>query len=134
MFDPWIANHDEVLEAEKSFVGNGIADPSAPIYQWSAAHRIKKFELQKDKMDGFDVLACIRICLNHDLVAPYWLSIEFIKRYDAVLTCKAKSWDDDMVFGKPYRKGTNINALEKKRKFKSCGLSTSKVSSERQAD
>ncbi len=122
MFDPWTAKYEDVFDGKKGLVeellSEDFTNPANLFSQWIAASHIKRYEQIKSKMSGYDVLACIRECLNHDLVAPEWLAKEFIRRYDAVLNCRAKSWDDPKAFGKPYKKGTNIAAQRKRRNLK----------------
>jgi hypothetical protein len=112
MFDPWTASLEEAQREQESSRHDG---PDAPIFQWKAARDI---EGQKDLIesgDGFAILACVRKLMTHGLVAPAWLAYAFNKRYDAVLNCRANSWDDQNAFGRPYPKGKHLNALRKSR-------------------
>ena len=112
MFDPFTASFEEA----QALTGNDTS-PTSPLFQWASAKYINESRKRIEDGDGFEVLACIRRCVTNGLIAPTWLGKEFNKRYDAVLNCHAKSWDDDIAFGVPYKKGTHINALHKKRKF-----------------
>jgi hypothetical protein len=115
IFDPWKSSYEEAIKLQED-LGNPIG-PQAPIFQKSAADHIQSRKEQIKEGDGFEVLSCIRWCINHGLVAPIWLCKEFNKRYDSVLNLKAKSWDDKLSFGKPYKKSFNLNAA-KKEKYK----------------
>lgn len=110
MFDPW---NSTLSEAEA--LQGGSLDPSGPLFQWAAAEKIKASRQAIEKGDGFAVLACIRDVVAHGLVSPEWLANEFTRRFDVVLNCRAKSWDDPKSFGRPYPKNTRINALRKQR-------------------
>ena len=112
MFNPFTATFEEA----QALAGNDTS-PTNPIFQWADAQYINEKRKQIEEGDGFEVLACIRRCVTSGLVAPKWLGMEFNKRYDSVLNCRAKSWDDNIAFGIPYKKGMNIAALKKKRKF-----------------
>lgn len=117
MFDPWNATFEEAIQ-ESERLRSLKSDVRDPIFQLDAVNRINSQRQRVESGDGFAVLACIRACVTNDLIAPAWLAYEFNSRYDAVLNCRAKSWDDPRSFGKPYPKGTNIRALEKKRRLK----------------
>jgi hypothetical protein len=113
IFDPWKSSFDEAIKFQEE-LGHEYG-PQTPIFQKSAADHIQSRKKQIEKGDGFEVLSCIRWCINHGLVAPSWLCKEFNKRYDSVLNLKAKSWDDPLSFGKPYKKGFNLKAAEKEK-------------------
>lgn len=116
VFDPWSCS----LEAMNAFDEAStleLAHPARPLFQWHAAQAINAMRAETDA-SGFAVLACVRKCANHDLAMPEWLAHAFIRHYDAVLNCRADSWDDDAAFGKPYPKGTNLHALRKKRELR----------------
>jgi hypothetical protein len=113
IFDPWKSSYEEAISLQEK-LGNPIG-PQAPIFQKSVADHIESRKAQIKKGDGFEVLSCIKWCINHGLVSPVWLCKEFNKRYDSVLNLKAKSWDDPLSFGKPYKKGFNLNAAKKQK-------------------
>lgn len=113
MFDPFSATYDEAFE-----LSNTLDFRINPIFQWNAAQEIIKLKSEVEKGDGFTVLECIRKCVTFELIAPQWLAYAFNSKYDAVMTFRAKSWDDPKSFGKPYKKGTNINARRKERMLK----------------
>jgi len=113
MFDPWNSTFEEANSLQQSIGGIG---PTDPLFQWVAAEEIKAHQKAIQEGDGLAVLSCIRKLVTNGLVAPIWLAYAFNKRFDAVLNCNAKSWDDPMSFGAPYPKGAHINAL-KKQKF-----------------
>ena len=115
IFDPWTSSFEDALKIQEEL--GYPSDPQTPVFQKAAVEYILANKESIESGDGFEVLACIRWCINHGLVAPIWLCKEFNKRYDSVLNLKAKSWDDDLSFGKPYKKGFNLNAA-KKEKYK----------------
>lgn len=88
-------------------------DPTLPVYQFEARQRLRVMETAFERGDRGALMAAIRLCANHDLVMPSWISRGFIKGYDAVLNGRAASWDD--AFGRPYKKGTHLQSLRTKR-------------------
>lgn len=92
------------------------SNPTDPIFQFLAAMKIEEKKPAVEAGDGFAVLECISQCVTNGLVAPEWLADEFNRRYVAVLRCRASSWDSPLSFGRPYKKGTNINTRQKERK------------------
>jgi hypothetical protein len=109
MFDPFTSTFEDAAA-----LSEGANSPTSPLSQWFAAQKINKLE-HVDDLDGFAVLGAIRECITSGLVAPEWLAYAFNSRYNSVLSCRAKSWDDPKAFGLPYKKGTNIASLRKKR-------------------
>lgn len=118
-FDPWDSSLDleTVLTFHRKWLaeGKGDTDPCGPLFQADGARKVESLRSSIENGDGFSVLAAIRICLNHGLVGPEWLSYAFNRRYDQVLNCRAASWDAPKAFGKPHKKGTHLNALRKRR-------------------
>ena len=115
-FDPWSDSFEDAMrfeEAPAEEKGKNLADPTRPIFQFFAAKHIEAMRPAIEAGDGLSVLSCIRQCVTHGLVAPEWLAYAFNRRYDAVLRCRANSWDSPLSFGRPYKKGTNINARQK---------------------
>lgn len=109
MFDPWNSTFSEAEALQGDSLG-----PSSPLFQWVAAEEIKASRQAIEEGDGFAVLACIRKCVTHGLVAPEWLAYAFNRRYDAVVNFRAKSWDDPEAFGPPNKKHVRL-AAERKR-------------------
>ncbi len=114
VFDPWTANFDEAKHSQ-DVSGRDFVDPRGPLHQFFAAKQIEANKAGIDAGDGFAVLACIRTCVTHGLIAPEWLVYAFNRRYDAVLNCRVDSWDSPLAFGKPYKKGAHLAALRKAR-------------------
>jgi hypothetical protein len=112
MFDPWTASFEDAkaLQAERGF----SVDPAEPVYQWNAVQQINALKQAVDNGNGFAVLACIRDCVTHGLIAPEWLAYAFNRKYDAVLNFRAKNWDDPKAFGPPRKKHVRL-AAERKR-------------------
>lgn len=88
-FDPWTASFEDAKAAQDGREFSG--DPAEPIYQWAAVQKINERRQARDNGDGFAVLACIRNCVTHGLIAPEWLAYAFNRRYDAVLNFRAKA-------------------------------------------
>lgn len=106
-FNPWKATLDEARSAQ-AVIDEGDMGPEGPVFQFAAAQRVNARRTAVDGGNGFAVLACIRDCVTHGLVAPEWLAYAFTRRYDAVLDCHVDSWDDPSSFGKPYPKGKQL--------------------------
>ncbi len=107
------AAHEIALKADPTRSPN---DPTLPLYQWCAMEALCALEKQFISGDRTALLAAIRRCANHDLPLPSWASKAYISAYDQVLNCDEKSWD--VVFGTPYPKGANINAMSKRRNLR----------------
>jgi hypothetical protein len=113
--DPWQwpdLSPEELRELAEA--GDGPR-PGLPLFQYVAVRRCNQLRAEIDAGSGFAVLAAVRICGTHGLVMPEWLVLAFNCRYDAVLNCRAASWDDPKSFGRPYKKGAHITALRKAR-------------------
>ncbi|MBK8993994.1 MAG: hypothetical protein IPM40_21230 [Gammaproteobacteria bacterium] len=89
------------------------ADPTLPIAKVAAEYDLEAEPQRFEAGDRMALMGAMRICANHDLPMPLWVSRAFISAYDQVLNCKAKSWDT--VFGNPYPKGEHLSARRKKR-------------------
>ncbi len=113
--DPWLwEDLDADAWQELAFRSHDFG-PTSPVMQYAAVMRCKSERLAIENGDGFAVLACVRTCGTSGLTMPDWLVSAFNRKYDAVLDCRASSWDDPKAFGAPYPKGTNLNALRKRR-------------------
>lgn len=113
--DPWLWERlDSDAWQELCFKSHDFG-PTSPVGQYEAVMRCKAERLAVEKGDGFAVLACVRTCGTSGLTMPDWLVSAFNRRYDAVLNCRALSWDDPLAFGSPYPKSTNLNAIKKRR-------------------
>lgn len=113
MFDPWNSTLEEAMAAQS--INKDEYSPTSPIFQFSAAEKVKSLRERAENGDGFTILECVQQCVIRGLVAPEWLAFAFNNRYVSVLTCRAKSWDDPQSFGPPYPKGVNIKAMRKRR-------------------
>jgi hypothetical protein len=83
--------------------------------------RLDALKIQFEGGDDFALLSAIRECANFDLVMPDWVAQNYIRRFDRVLNCHVKSWDE--AFGKPYAKGAHIAALRQHRTLRLAILS-----------
>jgi hypothetical protein len=110
-FDPWTATFDEAKVAQDA-LGEHVG-PGLPLYQWCAVQEVNKLRPAVEAGCGFDVMDAVSRCLRHDLGPPDWLARAFLRRYDAVLNCRAGSWDD--AFGRPYPKNAQLAALRRRR-------------------
>ena len=113
--DPWQwpdLDQEQFVELSKGAARGG---PTAPLFQYVAVRRCNALKPEIEAGSGFAVLAAVRICGTHGLVMPLWLVFAFNRRYDAVLNCRAASWDDPESFGRPYKKGSQLSAMRKAR-------------------
>lgn len=116
--DPWLwpdLSPEHFVELAEQCAGAG---PQSPFFQYVAVRAINCLKPEIEACSGFDVLSAVSRCGTHGLVMPLWLVSAFNRRYGAVLNCRASSWDDPKSFGRPYPKGTHINALRKARTTK----------------
>lgn len=111
-FDPWSATVDDAVAADSSFEIDG---PEGPLFQWQAVQNISAMRERAEQGDGFAVLDAVSQCIRHGLKVPDWLARMFLRRYDAVLNCRAGSWDDAAAFGRPYPQRTEIALLRLRR-------------------
>lgn len=107
------AETESILDSDPT---RSIADPTLPIYRVVAGFRLEELGKAFAAGDRGALMAALRVCANHDLPMPQWLSKAYIRSYDQVLTCRVKSWDE--AFGAPFPKGANLNALRKRRELR----------------
>lgn len=112
-FEEALAEHERVLALDPS---RSYADPTLPFLQWAALQDLKQSEEKFNKGDGWALMRAICACARCSLPLPDWAAKAYLRAYYKVVGCEEKSWD--AVFGEPYPKGTNLNALKKKRELK----------------
>lgn len=111
-FEEAKAEHDKFIAAnpEQSL------QPDTPLFQWCALKEIDQYKEKFLAGDRFLLMLAIRKCAQCGLPLPEWVSQAYIESFDHVLNCRVKSWDE--AFSPPYKKGTNIAALRKRRNLK----------------
>jgi len=109
-FDPWTATL-EVAELQPE----AHRSPDGAIFQWAVASELTARREAIERGDGFDVLQAIAACAMQRLVMPDWLVRAFLRRYRAVQQLQVASWDAPEAFGPPYRKGTQLAAMRRRR-------------------
>ncbi len=87
--------------------------PNEPIFQYVAVRDCAGLRPLIEAGSGRAVLEAVSICALRGLVMPDWLASAFLLRFRAVTQSRAASWDDPLSFGRPYPKGTNIQAQRK---------------------
>lgn len=105
--------HARVLDLDPS---RSDADPTLPFFQWAAFQTIKQLEAVFNGGGEWALMRAIFECAKCELPLPEWVAKAYLRAYHKVAQCEEKSWD--AVFGKPYPKGTNLEALKKKRNLK----------------
>lgn len=79
----------------------------------------ERLELLHDEIkrtgSGLDVLRAVSVCAMRDIVMPYWLSVEFLKRYRDATHARVAGWDE--AFGRPWPKGVHLSTRRRARKY-----------------
>lgn len=82
-----------------------------PYMQLAAAKECLKLRVQVEAGQGLAVMLALKQCIAHGLIVPGWLAAAFIAKTDAVEGGRARSWDDPLAFGTPYKSGKNISRV-----------------------
>lgn len=93
--------------------GGSPNDRTGPLYQWNTRRQFEDLRVLYESGDCGVLFAAIRECASNELVMPDWVARGFISGYDKLVSCQVKSWDE--AFGRPFPRGTNLNALRKRR-------------------
>ena len=109
-FDPWRATAEQAAAQPDAY-----KSPDGAFFQFAAAQQINQEKERVVNGTGFDVLQAVAACAIAGLVMPDWLARAYLRRYRAVSTARADSWDAPNAFGKPYKKGTQVAALKRRR-------------------
>jgi hypothetical protein len=65
-----------------------------------------------DAGNQYALMQAIWVCAKESHPIPQWAADPYIRGFEACRQGNAKSWDD--VFGRPYAKGAQLNALMKR--------------------
>lgn len=103
------------MAAQKLFEASGgeSSDPSGPVPQWTAMHRLDSYEARHAAGEKYAMMIALRVCANHDLPMPRWLSSAYIAAFDAINNYRAASWEE--VFGAALPKGKHLKSLRNRR-------------------
>lgn len=110
---------EEAMRAHKAKVGASDSTtwgPHHPLPQWIAHQELKRFRVAFEGGDNVALMLAIRTCAIHDLVMPEWVATAYCERVNTILSYRAASWDE--VLGRPLPKGSQVNALRKRRELK----------------
>ena len=100
-FDPWSATKLEALQRNTECGARDLGTPHAPLNRWNAARRVSAVQASCGAENGgCMVLACMALCIEHDLTLPHWLRAEFVRRHQRVVNAELRTWDE--AFGKPW--------------------------------
>lgn len=113
--DPWA--WPELTNAQISELAEIGTYSESPFCQYYAVRQCLDLKARIEAGDGFSTLEAVRLCGNAGLKMPLWLSHVFNRKYMAVVSFQALSWDAPESFGRPYPKGTNKAAKAKKRRL-----------------
>ncbi|MBI3528211.1 MAG: hypothetical protein HY067_09595 [Betaproteobacteria bacterium] len=111
-FDPH-CTYAEAQAADIVYIakpGVSITDPRRPLAQWQAARKVSEIEKRVEQGDSFALFWAIRFCSFHGIVLPPWLAQKYVECFDKIVNHEAKSWDE--AFGRPFRKGLQIQKLK----------------------
>ena len=100
---------EEAWLADAAVNPDGHMGPAGPFFQWSGLCELRVLKEKFEQGDAHALMLALRICANHDLVMPAWVSRAYIAKFDTVNLYRAKSWDE--VFGRPIPKGRHLRAL-----------------------
>lgn len=76
---------------------------------------LNKYKDKYEKGDKFFLMLAIKTCAEFSVDLPEWVKNNFIDSYNKIINAQYKSWDE--VFGKPFKSGSHIAAIEKKKKY-----------------
>lgn len=91
---------------------SALGKPNSAVNQWSAIREIESCRVRYESGDDLSLLDAIFKCAMSSICMPNWVELAYIKRYRNILHFKAKTLDE--AFGKPFKKGVNLNALRKR--------------------
>jgi len=120
-----VASRDEMLQfyrwteedaekAQEAWVEkrNGVDGPGGPFFRWEIAQYLKKlyqWHIKRGRDAASpEIMEALLWCSFSSLPIPRWCEKAYRRAYARIRLYKAKSWDD--VFGRPYPKGTHIEA------------------------
>jgi hypothetical protein len=104
----WKQLNEEMSAADKSWTGSIVR---RPLQQFLAASRCLGLKSAIEKGDGGAVLEAVAQCAAHGLVMPAWLALEYVERYQRVVTGQCREWSSHLAFGPALSKGQNIAGL-----------------------
>jgi hypothetical protein len=105
--DPVVAGPDDetvaietILRLQDEAEADGLdpSDPTGPLFQFNALVELgavlePRFRAGEDRA----LMLALRLCANHDLVMPEWVSRAYIEKFDRANSLRVLSWDE--VFG-----------------------------------
>jgi len=105
-----LREEDAILKADPA---RSSSDPSLPLSRLHAELSLDEHHKRYKDGDPRALMAALRECARCSIPMPDWVAHAYIARYDAVLNCRAGSWDD--AFGRPFPKGAHLSARRKRR-------------------
>ena len=103
-FDPFTATLDEAQAQPGAYEVRGA------VSQWAGAQQLTGRRAAYEA----DPLAGLAVCVCHDLVAPDWLAMAYMRAYYKVVNCQVRTWDE--AFGPAFPKGRNLAAARRARR------------------
>lgn len=104
-FDPFTATLEDARAQPDADAAHGS------VLRWGAAQNIlqRRDYFEKHPLEG------VSSCVRAGLIAPDWLANPFIWQYDAVLNCRASTWDE--AFGPSHPAGKHLSTLRLRRQY-----------------
>lgn len=89
-----------------------LPDWDLPINQYHARLIIRQLEHQYAHGERGAILTAIMHCARTRILLPDWVAEGFIASYEEVAGARLGSWDE--AFGRPYPKGTHLEAARRR--------------------
>ncbi len=108
---------EEAIAEEMRWLDAGKPDGRirGPLEAWESLNNVQRCQERYLTGDKGAVLDAIAACALDDLVLPDWLARAFLTAYRKVAHYQSKDWNG--VFGPAHKKGTNLNAKQKRREL-----------------
>lgn len=109
----WTA--ERAMKEQERAVANGLSfsDPTGPVFQWAALHRLDDLKKRFDEGDKFALFQAIAACARCELPLQEWAIESYLKGFYRITAAEKGSLDE--VFGRPYPKKTHLKTLRDKR-------------------
>jgi hypothetical protein len=101
-FDPFTATLEEAQAQPDAYAVHG------PVWRFYGAQNL----LDRRAYFEANILEGVAICMLHDLIAPRWLAVRFLRAQREVKWALLQTWDD--AFGRPHPAGKRLSTLRLK--------------------
>lgn len=104
IFDPFSTTLEQAQAEPDAYAVRGA------VARWAGAQEL----LQRQAFFEVNPLDGIAVCCIHDLVAPEWLALAYLRGFYKVTGCQVRTWDE--AFGPAFPKGVNLAARRRARR------------------